>query len=425
MLVLYCMKFAKSKLWGIFIVLIASIVIFLKFTQIPAHFAFDEVEFARLALSLKDSPYSVYSTLATGHSTLYFYVILASFYLFKVSSFALRLPSAIFGVLSALVFYKLMVGLFINKKIELKFKKAMLTVPLAFLLTLILVSSRWFFSFARFAFEPTFLLFLELSSLYFVFKFVSSEKWRHLGISAIFAGLAYHSYTPGRIFFIIPMLTVILLTKNKFKNISSYLIILFMVMLPLIVYLWQHQDIRIREQMYISNTELTIEDKIAFFEANTLNNIKMLYVPGQGDGNGRHNYPLKPAINPILFALFVLGSAVALSKPRNKTHAIFWIYLGISFAPTLLTYPWENPNMLRTYTMIPGLVYFIGVGLSRSIEVINARFNKPLWRSIVVAGLLLIVCASSLYELRTYFYYQARDVIPHAFDEELNLKNLH
>ena len=88
----------KRWLFPLLIVLIAGGIIFYQFPNLPKQLALDEVEFAKLALSLDGKPFSPYNTMATGHSTLYFYVILLSLKLFGVTSFALRLPSVIAGV---------------------------------------------------------------------------------------------------------------------------------------------------------------------------------------------------------------------------------------------------------------------------------------------------------------------------------------
>src|SRR3990167_7085285 len=90
----------------LFILLFISVfVIFFQFNQIPKKLSWDEVEFTRLALSLDGKSYTPYSELATGHSTLYFYIILASFKIFGLNNFALRFPSALFGVINVLIFY--------------------------------------------------------------------------------------------------------------------------------------------------------------------------------------------------------------------------------------------------------------------------------------------------------------------------------
>ncbi len=154
-----------KKILSIIILIIISIgVIFYQFPNIPKNLSFDEVEFTKLALSLDNKPYIPYSPLASGHSTLYFYIILLSFKLFGITNFALRLPSALFGVLSVLVFYFLIRKVF--EKLNTEYR--ILNTLLPFSLSIIFITSHWYFNFARFSFEATFLIFLELTSLLFI-----------------------------------------------------------------------------------------------------------------------------------------------------------------------------------------------------------------------------------------------------------------
>src|SRR3989338_6060412 len=158
----------------IILALISAFLIFYRFADIPKYLAFDEVEFTKLALSLDNKPYIPYSQLATGHSTLYFYILLCSLKTFGINTFALRFPAAIFGILSVIIFYLIMQNIYQKNKI--------LNTKYLILNTLILLSSRWFLNFSRFSFEATFLLFLELVSIYFL---ISKKS---LFISGLFAG---------------------------------------------------------------------------------------------------------------------------------------------------------------------------------------------------------------------------------------------
>src|SRR3989344_3661465 len=90
---------------GLIVTLISFLLIFYKSDLIPKNLSFDEIEFAQLAQSLDGKPHTPYTPLATGHSTLYFYIILASLKIFGITNFALRLPAALFGIASTLMFY--------------------------------------------------------------------------------------------------------------------------------------------------------------------------------------------------------------------------------------------------------------------------------------------------------------------------------
>jgi 4-amino-4-deoxy-L-arabinose transferase-like glycosyltransferase len=414
-----------KKRWALIVVsLIAVFLVFYQFTFIPKYLAFDEVEFTKLALSLDGKPYSPYSQLATGHSTMYFYILLTSIKTFGINVFALRFPAAVFGILSIILFY-LIIKEF--KHFELLIKKYNI---LPFLLTLILLTSRWFINFSRFSFEPTFLLFLELTSIYFLLramipKAVSSFN---LIISGIFAGLAFNSYTPGRIFFLLPLGFLVFklvnsLTRklnNKIVEYLLYFLISFIIIIiPLTSYFLTHQDSRIDQLFFWRNHEMTIQQKVS----GTLQNISSLSFMFfyKGDMNGRHNYPGKPALNPILAGLFLIGLFISLKNYRKDFNIFFIAYFLISVAPSIPIYPWENPSMLRTFTMIPSLVYFIGIAVVNLSKKIKPRFYFLIF---------LVIFLSSFYELRTYFKYQSKVFessfeIKHPLEKAIKMKNVY
>ncbi|MFA6533076.1 MAG: glycosyltransferase family 39 protein [Patescibacteria group bacterium] len=407
-----------KKFLPILILLISSaLLIFYRFTDIPKFLAPDEVDFARLAYSLENKPYTPYSQLATGHSTLYFYVLLASLKTFGANIFALRFPAAIFGILSILVFY-LMIKIALEKQLSNETMKQWF----AFLLSIILLTSRWFLNFARFSFEPTFLLFLELTSIYFLLKFNEDRKVKirhsisnfYIILSGLFAGLAFLSYTPGRIFFILPLSFFVFrlvnsLTRKQFDNkiikqLLYFLVPFVIIITPLTSYLFINKDSRVDQQFLLTNHELSINEKVNGLWNNISSTTLMFFT--KGDMNGRHNFPGKPAINPILGILFILGLIITMKQWNNDNNKLFIIYFLISLLPALVTYSWENPNMLRTYTVLPSVVYFIGQGI---IVILNLFQNLKLLGSRNKFGMTLffiIIILSSVYEMHTYFVYQ-------------------
>jgi len=421
----------------IILTIISAFLIFYRFADIPKYLAYDEVEFTKLALSLQNKPYTSYSSLATGHSTLYFYILLASLKTFGINIFALRLPAAIFGILSVIIFYLVIKGL---KNYELRIKNYNV---LPFLLAIIFLTSRWFLNFARFSFEATFLLFLELVSIYFLLlanaqitNFLrlgippkgEGSHWRqkislssiNLIISGLFSGFAFLSYTPGRIFFFLPI--VFLLFKKQFNNKTIKQLLLFLIPLiititPLTTYLLTNKDVRIDQQFFLRNHEMTVNEKVNGLWSNISSTALMFFT--KGDMNGRHNYPGKPALNPVWGILFIIGLIISIKNFKNLYNKIFLLYFFISLFPALMTYPWENPNMLRTFTVLPSVVYFIGITIYYLGAIaLRLSFNKKMF---VSCFLFLVILFSSFYELRTYFKYQSI-VFNQAFEIKLPLE---
>lgn len=368
-----------------FLIFLGLVLIFYKHSQIPANLAIDEVAFAKVALSLDGKSISPYSPLETGHAAPYFYLILASLKTFGINTFAIRLPAAIFGILNIIVFYLL------TKKV---FKKSLFSA----ILTFIFLTSHWYLNFARFSYEATFLLFLELISIFFFINFWQNKNYLNLYLSALFAGLAFNSYLPGRLFFILP--TVFFLIYEKRKYLFKYLLIVIIVIAPLIFYFLERPDVRIEQVSLISNQKLSVLEKTKQIGENIKKSALMFHL--DGDMNGRHNFPGKPAINSILGLLLLFGLGRAFKEKDNIYNQLFLGLLLISILPSIFTYAKDNPNMLRTFTAIPSVIYFIGLGIESIFAI------KKLKKEILASIIILIVMTSSFYELRTYFLFQSR-----------------
>ena len=410
------------------IFLLGLFVVFFKFNSIPKNLTFDEIEFSKLALSLDKKPYTPYSSYATGHSTLYFYILLFSLKLFGISSFALRLPSAIFGAITPLILY-----LVLRKSIQKTFftHSPLIQEILPIAGTFLFTTMRWYFEFARFSFEATFLLFLELISLLFLLKYTDHHQKKWLVLSALFAGLAYNSYQPGRIFFVIPLLMIFLTILERKQHrldfsffspqtahtFFSFLIPFVVVILPLTVYLTMNQDVRMYQQFYPDNHEMSVGEKGQFLWRNISSTALMFSV--KGDVNGRHNYPNKPALNPIMSVLCIIGFVICIKNIRQKTNQLFILYFFLALIPALLTYPWENPNMLRTITVLPSLVYFSTVALGGLFYLGEHRLKVRY--TFLIFAVSTLVSLSAIYDLRTYFVHQA-EVFKESFEATQPLK---
>ena len=404
------------------IAVLSGFVIFYRFAAIPQSTTLDEIEFTKLALSLKGRAYAPYSTLATGHATLYFYTILLSLQSFGVNLFGLRFPSALFGLLSVLIFFLVLYKSL--KKIS-TIHSPYLRYLVAILGTFLFATTRWYFNFARFGFEGTFVLFLELCSLLCLLFYMDHRHQLWLVPTGIFAGLAYNSYQPGRIFFVIPLVLLFLFvlerknTRLDFDFFSKRTVTMFVLFLipflvtiaPLTYYLSHHEDIRVYQQFYPANHEMTIGEKLQFFGRNVSSTLLMFAV--KGDVNGRHNYPNKPALNLGVNILFVMGLLLALKHYKDKINQLFLLYFVLALIPTLFTYPWENPNMLRTITVIPSIMYFAAYALSTLYMYIERKWK--IHYLILTILLFCVVSASALYDLRTYFVFQV-PVFKDAFD---------
>jgi len=179
---------------------------------------------------------------------------------------------------------------------------------------------------------------------------------------------------------------------------SSFLV----VALPLVVFLMINpgSDGRVNQLNYLQNSSLSVPQKVSYFSTNIVKTVSMFFY--RGDANGRHNFPYKAALNPLLGLLFISGIVLVLKNIRNKQDygSYFALYFLIALIPALLTIPSENPHMLRTYTVVPAIVFAIG-----SILVFLQKIKYGKIISLVIVAIIGVGC---IYELRTYFIYQSR-----------------
>jgi len=208
-------------------------------------------------------------------------------------------------------------------------------------------------------------------------------------------------------------------------TILLYFLIPFIILIsPLTFYLNIHKDTRFYQQFYPDNHEMTLQEKETFFVRNLSSTIGIFNI--KGDVNGRHNYPNKSALNPILGILFIVGLCISVKGLKKNNNQMFLLWFFLSLAPTLVTYPWENPNMLRTFTVIPSVIYFIGLAIKTILDI--KIIQKIIYRKILFMTIFGLIFISSVYELRTYFVHQST-VFKEAFEAErplktyLNIKN--
>jgi hypothetical protein len=65
----------------------------------------------------------------------------------------------------------------------------------------------------------------------------------------------------------------------------------------------------------------------------------------KGDGNGRHNLPGEPMLDPVMAVLGVLGLGLALIRFRRPANLFFLILLPVALAGGIFSVDFEAPNL--------------------------------------------------------------------------------
>lgn len=184
------------------VVLIAAVMRFAWLGQVPIGVTPDEIQ----------QGYSAYSILQTGHDEwgdflpifprsfgdyrppLYVYLTVPSVALFDLNMFAVRFPSALFGVLSVLMLFVLVDELFRNEQ------KPLLSKQIALLASIILTISSWHLFYSRAAWESNVTIFFFMMGLWLFLKGFRLKRKVFLGLSAVSFGLTMFGYYSFQLF---------------------------------------------------------------------------------------------------------------------------------------------------------------------------------------------------------------------------------
>ncbi|TRZ64364.1 MAG: phospholipid carrier-dependent glycosyltransferase [Spirochaetia bacterium] len=320
-----------------------------------------------------------------------FLKILMPFFGDSPEPWMLRLPSAIFGILTVLGVYFLSKELF-NKNVAL-------------LSSFFLATSFWHINFSRIGFRAIMAPFFLVWAVYFLlvsFKKTSSlnSKFYILNsiIGGLFFGLGFYSYIAYRV---MPLLIAVIFFYYFYQNrefakklwaaISIYVIAAFIAALPIGIYFLKNPaDFFGRTiQISVGVSQSPIKD-LAINAVKTLGMFNFI-----GDGNWRHNIANAPELFPVVGILFIIGIIITVksliqnskiknqndnSKLENETNLNlgFWTLFSwfiLAMLPVVISNE-GIPHALRSILLIPPAVIFAGVGGVWLIEKIKNQKSK-------------------------------------------------
>ena len=154
-----------------------------------------------------------------------------------------------------------------------------------------------------------------------------------------------------------------------------------------------------------------------------------------GDGNGRHNFPGAPMLDPVTGACFLLGLGMCIRGIRHWFSQLVLLWLATSMLSGIFSVDFEAPQAARTVGAIPPLMLIAALplaALARAVRHVAVsipawgtwrgvrlrtdpeRGSLPLWLSLLSAGVAALVVAVPLgvateRNLHQYFVQQASD----------------
>jgi len=418
------------------VILLAIILRFYSLGQIPLSLSWDEVSLG----------YNAFSVLTNGqdeHGTLlpisnfpafgdfkppgYIYTAVISVWMFSLNEFAVRLPSAVAGVLAVLVVYLLVRELF-------RTKTSSIINYVALGSSFMLAISPWHINLSRTGFEANLANLLVLLGLFYLVRWLNLVKSNETNLMRLFVSLVLSSmllvlalYTFNSIRIFIPVLLIIigsLFWKHIIRHYKMCIavgLLSLLIISPLIPHLTssegklRFQEVNIftdLEPVKISNQRIETHGGSVF--AKLLHNRRVLFGVEVArhyldnfnpnflfiNGDGNPKFSTRDVGQLYLWSLpFLFLGMYFLVKNKQGSWYLVLIWLGVGVLPASIAR--ETPHALRIENTLPMWQIIVAYGF---VNVMLKIKSYPLKRVLLfVLGLALVINAA--YYIHGYYRY--------------------
>lgn len=345
----------------------------------------------------------------------YGYLSIPSIYIFGLSPFSVRLPSALFGSLTVLVIFYLVIKLFKEDKYYV----------LAILSSFFLAISPWHINLSRTSTENTIaVFFIALGTVLFL-SWINNKRNIFLFLSFLSFGLTLLIYQAPRAFlpFLIPILIVLFVAKGRRQNLA-FLIFSFTIVVPLFPILGSSDlSSRIRSLNIFNHpqTKLVLEENIredgvsgiSSLNSRVFHNKLIGYSSLILENYFKHfsysflftdnHYPERFKISGMgllyIFELpLILLGILYLLKTRKKVAVFFLGWMLVAPVGSSLTFD-DVPNLQRTLLVFPTFSIFSAAGVYFLFNTVkNTRFQN-----FVLLGLSIFITYNFIFYLHQYY----------------------
>ncbi len=373
------MKFIKSHALLLLIILLASVLRLVQLGNNPPSLYWDEVSLGWNASSIlktgndefgRHLPLDTFPAFGDYKPPVYVYAVASAMKIFGQTDVAVRLPSALAGIITVLLTYLIVLRLFDNKNIAL-------------LSSLFVAISPWHIQVSRAAFEANLALMFMMLGLWLFLE--SLDRYRFLIAPALLSFLvSAYTFNSNRI--VAPLLLIILIVVFLKKISIKYLFVAILIAAALSVPLLKHVNtpegrLRFNEVSIFNNTETFTKsvDRATYdnvWWGNIVHNrridfsLDFLYhyfshFEGRflfisGDVNPRLSIQDVGEMYLIELPLLIAG-LYFLVKNREKRYWIVFALLIIAPIPAGVSL--QTPHALRALTMVIPLEIIAAYGL--------------------------------------------------------------
>ncbi len=422
------------------IVLVAGFFRLYKLDTIPPGLYPDEAMNGNNALqAIATGDYKIFYPDNNGREGLFINLQSISIRIFGNTPYALRVVSALMGILAVLGLY------FLGKQI--------FNWQIGAIASFLMAVSFWHVLFSRIGFRAIMAPMLIVWGAYFLWRGLSTARLYHFAISAIFWGLGFYTYISFRVMPGVIIATLLaywhaiakdfnheryIHTRNRVtQGLAVLMVVGIIVVLPLGAYFYTHPEDILGRVAQVS--VFSQDNPVKILATNFAKTIGMFVVAG--DNNWRHNFSGAPILFFPLAIFFVLGLLKSLVKlvENRKTHGHFspphvfllsWFFLGL--LPVVLSAE-GIPHALRAIVVVPVVYLFVAQGLWWIFEWSKDHYqaHDPKQRHIslskhsiaqstfaIAFSLTVFLIADGIYEFKKYFHdWGPREVVKAHFNQ--------
>ena len=367
----------------------------------------------------------IFFEMNNGREPLFIYLQALAVQLLGETPLALRVTSAVLGVLTVLATYWLGREWFGRR--------------VAVLAGIGLATSFWHVDLSRVGLRAISVPLFMVLTLGLLSRGLNRGRLASFALAGLTIGLGFYTYISARL---VPLVVAAIIAweavrggrhvANRWRGLLVLVAVAAAVSAPLGAYFAEHPEFLIgrSEQVSILNPEPSIEGEQDTFRSNLRNTLGMFVL--RGDENPRHNLPGRPVFDPAAAPWFALGLAVALwraaeslggrRRSDGRVEPTGWLLIWVVGGLALGALTYESPNFLRLTLMVPAVYVVWGLGVATAWRWIDRRLLRlhvsgRAAGSVLVALLLLYECGLTY---RDYFLdWASRGEVYRAFDAGL------
>lgn len=359
----------------------------------PPALHFDEAVYGLMARMIGRGNWPVFFHTYTGREPLYMYCLAGVFRLMGSTAVALRLTSALIGLVTIPLLFALCRELF-STRVGLLAAAAMAV-------------NYWHLSLSRNGYPNVLIPPIECAAMLFLWRGYRDGRWAAAALGGALVGLVLYTYLAARLFpvtLVLFFLYTLAVDRRRFFSRLGLLLLACAVALIVFAPLGYH-FYRNPADFYERASQVLVfestDDPLAaarLMGSNLLQNLRGLF--WQGDPRWLFNLPGKPALTPALALFGLIGLGAVVQQWRRPEYALLPIWILGMCLPAVLTYD-AMPQSQRISGILPALFALVAVGLDRVVSLLQRRMAAGWQRVpiILVAALLALegVQAGMLY----------------------------